>query len=169
MASNHTQHYELSQWQATDEVVRTDFNEDNAKIDAALHGKLGRREIIKTLEAEGTGRLNDLNVPVDDVDWNEWECVGIFLDLSRDAQTPLSFRLNDTSSLEIAAASACQPACVLLFPWHDGTRKAWGVTLCEAVTPFFSRNDLFSSLQNIVVRGTIRSVPKTQVVVFGMR
>ena len=38
MASNHTQHYELSQWQATDEVVRTDFNADNAKIDAALHG-----------------------------------------------------------------------------------------------------------------------------------
>ncbi len=36
MASKQTEHYKLSQWEATDQVVRVDFNEDNAKIDAAL-------------------------------------------------------------------------------------------------------------------------------------
>ena len=36
MATNHTANYNLNQWQATDPVLRTDFNEDNAKIDAAL-------------------------------------------------------------------------------------------------------------------------------------
>ena len=36
MATNHTANYSLNQWQATDPVLRTDFNEDNAKIDAAL-------------------------------------------------------------------------------------------------------------------------------------
>ena len=36
MATNHTEHYELSQWLSTDQVVRTDFNADNAKTDAAL-------------------------------------------------------------------------------------------------------------------------------------
>lgn len=36
MATNHTEHYGLSQWEATDAVLRTDFNEDNAKIDAEL-------------------------------------------------------------------------------------------------------------------------------------
>ena len=36
MASNHTQHYGLCQWEATDAVLRTDFNQDNAKIEAAL-------------------------------------------------------------------------------------------------------------------------------------
>lgn len=36
MASNHTQQYGLSQWEATDQVLRTDFNEDNQKIEAAL-------------------------------------------------------------------------------------------------------------------------------------
>ena len=36
MASNHTTNYNLNQWEATDKVLRTDFNEDNAKIDAAL-------------------------------------------------------------------------------------------------------------------------------------
>lgn len=36
MASNHTQHYGLSQWEDTDQVLRTDFNEDNTRLDAAL-------------------------------------------------------------------------------------------------------------------------------------
>ena len=36
MATNHTTNYSLNQWQATDPVLRTDFNEDNSKIDTAL-------------------------------------------------------------------------------------------------------------------------------------
>ena len=34
-----TQHYQLNQWAADDQVLRTDFNADNAKIDAALAQK----------------------------------------------------------------------------------------------------------------------------------
>lgn len=33
-----TQHYGLHQWAAEDDFLRTDFNEDNAKLDAALAG-----------------------------------------------------------------------------------------------------------------------------------
>ena len=36
MASNQTSNYGLNQWEATDQVLRTEFNEDNQKIDAAL-------------------------------------------------------------------------------------------------------------------------------------
>ncbi len=36
MSSNHTEHYSLSQWEAEDKVLRTDFNEDNEKIDEVL-------------------------------------------------------------------------------------------------------------------------------------
>ena len=36
MATNHTAHYQLNQWEPTDQVLRTDFNADNAKVDAAL-------------------------------------------------------------------------------------------------------------------------------------
>ena len=36
MATNHTANYSLNQWEATDPVLRTDFNADNSKIDAAL-------------------------------------------------------------------------------------------------------------------------------------
>lgn len=39
MASNYTTNYNLCQWQPTDQVQRTDFNADNAKLDAALATK----------------------------------------------------------------------------------------------------------------------------------
>ena len=36
MSTNYTRNYNLCQWEASDKVLRTDFNADNAKIDAAL-------------------------------------------------------------------------------------------------------------------------------------
>lgn len=39
MPTNHTPNYALSQWEPSDKVLRTDFNADNAKIDATLAGK----------------------------------------------------------------------------------------------------------------------------------
>lgn len=36
MASNHTTRYGFNQWEGSDQVLRSDFNEDNAKIEAAL-------------------------------------------------------------------------------------------------------------------------------------
>lgn len=38
MATNHTSNYQLNQWEPTDQVLRTDFNEDNVKLDSALNG-----------------------------------------------------------------------------------------------------------------------------------
>ncbi len=38
MASKHTPNYGLSQWEASDQFSRLDFNADNAKLDAALKG-----------------------------------------------------------------------------------------------------------------------------------
>ena len=41
-----TEHYQLNQWEASDQVKRTDFNEDNAKIDAALDSLASRVEVV---------------------------------------------------------------------------------------------------------------------------
>ena len=38
MASNYTTNYQLNQWEAADQVLRTEFNRDNQRIDAALAG-----------------------------------------------------------------------------------------------------------------------------------
>ena len=38
MSTNHTPNFNLCQWEADDKVLRSDFNADNQKIDAALAG-----------------------------------------------------------------------------------------------------------------------------------
>ena len=55
MASNHTQHYGLCQWEATDAVLRTDFNEDNQKIDTELKTQAGS---ISNLTAQMANKAN---------------------------------------------------------------------------------------------------------------
>ena len=54
MASNHTTNYQLCQWQADDQVKRTDFNEDNAKIDAALNDLSGGLAAAQAEKADQT-------------------------------------------------------------------------------------------------------------------
>ena len=43
--SEKTSNYQLNQWEATDNFLRTDFNEDNAKIDNALTLLSGRLQV----------------------------------------------------------------------------------------------------------------------------
>ena len=55
MATNHTTHYDLNQWQATDQVLRTDFNADNAKLEAALADKAEAEALTQAV-----GRITSL-------------------------------------------------------------------------------------------------------------
>ena len=61
MATNQTANYQLNQWEPTDQVLRTDFNADNAKLDAALAEK-AEVETVSALQTavEAAG----LTVPV---------------------------------------------------------------------------------------------------------
>lgn len=49
MASNHTSNYQLNQWASQDQVLRAEFNQDNARIDAAL-GKKAEKNEVQTLK-----------------------------------------------------------------------------------------------------------------------
>ena len=48
---DHTTNYQLSQWETTDRILMTDFNSDNAKIDAAL--KASADAVTATNEEDG--------------------------------------------------------------------------------------------------------------------
>lgn len=56
METNQTTNYQLNQWEPTDAVQSTDFNSDNAKIDAALAG-------LETAKADNTS-LENLSLTV---------------------------------------------------------------------------------------------------------
>ena len=71
---NYTQNYHLSQWEATDQVLRSDFNQDNAKIDAALK-KVDGRGLQLIREFVTTEALNPLRIDLADINWSEWRTV----------------------------------------------------------------------------------------------
>ena len=52
--ANYTEHYQLHQWEPTDDFLRTDFNEDFAKIDAALGEKAGVEELAEVQALAGS-------------------------------------------------------------------------------------------------------------------
>ena len=77
MSTNHTPNFNLCQWEADDKVLRTDFNEDNQKIDAALAGLAASKlELIpiKTITIS-TGGSKLLTLDVSDIDWGQWRYV----------------------------------------------------------------------------------------------
>ena len=57
MASNYTTNYQLNQWEAGDQVLRTEFNRDNQKIDTALAGKADLTQLSE-VEALALGRAD---------------------------------------------------------------------------------------------------------------
>ena len=60
MSTNHTPNYNLCQWEAEDKVLRTEFNADNAKIDAAI------KAVDRRVEGKAsTTSVNSLKSTVD--------------------------------------------------------------------------------------------------------
>ena len=53
--ANYTAHYQLHQWEPEDSFLRTDFNEDFAKIDGALGGK-AEQSAVDTLAEQVAGK-----------------------------------------------------------------------------------------------------------------
>ena len=51
--ANYTQHYQLHQWESTDNFLRTDFNEDLEKIDTAIHAAGQEDYIAGTYTGDG--------------------------------------------------------------------------------------------------------------------
>ena len=54
--ANYTAHYQLHQWEPEDSFLRTDFNEDHAKIDGALGGK-AEQSAVDTLAEQVAGKI----------------------------------------------------------------------------------------------------------------
>ena len=47
---NYTENYQLSQWSMEDRIQMQDFNDDNAKIDAALKAEAETRQAADTAQ-----------------------------------------------------------------------------------------------------------------------
>ena len=127
MASNQTSNYGLSQWEATDQVQRAEFNEDNAKVDAALTQKLGAIELIA--ETTLTGWDFDVTLDLSQVDWDQWSIVVLLAEpKGGSSASSYSFQMQGISEHQVSKLDAditplVGPRMIVLFPLRDQTRQ----------------------------------------------
>ena len=95
MASGQTTNYGLNQWAAEDPVLRTDFNQDNAKLDAALERTNRCVKLVdRTLEQSDLARWD---VDVSGIDFTQYYKIDLLLerpDLSQVVYMQLNYISN---------------------------------------------------------------------------
>jgi len=95
---NQTANYQLNQWDPADRILRTDFNSDNEKIDAALKTSAdaiaaetaaresavsavsGRAGLQLIREGSITEDANTINLQLTDIDWSQWRAVHLYVE-----------------------------------------------------------------------------------------
>lgn len=60
MASNYTENYDLCQWEATDQVLRTEFNAENDKVDRALKGLADQNTALEEILSSHAKTISNL-------------------------------------------------------------------------------------------------------------
>jgi len=156
MPSNFTPNYQLNQWEPDDRVLRTDFNADNAKIDAALAGKMGVSTEAGRMYPT-TGTFTGTASRILPFDWNKYEYITVVTEF------PAGVTNNGTISLTLSGDSrplATIPSenhALVLCPRHDSSRKITGLLLCSKPVIFTSEltYDRFSVLEIKYVSGTV--------------
>ena len=128
MASNYTTNYQLNQWEPTDQVLRTDFNADNVKIEQAILSRLGPVEIIQQIPLTSSSSLDDAVLDLASFDWSQWtfvaiEFIGNFSSNAADRMLYIDFMAAGLSGYPGSASElAPKPQLVVLFPCRDAGR-----------------------------------------------
>ena len=72
MASNYTENYQLPIWAADDAFLRTEFNEANEKIDAAIASCAQANRVVKIAETVTTSDAAQVDLDLTGTDWSNF-------------------------------------------------------------------------------------------------
>lgn len=90
----HTASYGLSQWDSDDRILRTDFNSDNAKIDAALAALPYR----KLKEITTTASAQQVDIDLSDLDITAYHKLEFYFTFPSETCSSIAVRINGVSS-----------------------------------------------------------------------
>lgn len=101
-STNKTTHLRLNQWIGTDPVLRTDFNFDNSRIDAAVNARALIRLTGTTLTAGAASIALDLL----DYDLTQYAALQLYLSPVASGEAAVTLQVNETTPVELAAMAA---------------------------------------------------------------
>ena len=97
-STNKTENFDLNQWVETDPVIRTDFNADNQKIDAALAAQPWKKLMETTTESE----VAQVELDLSEIDITKYSALtftveGAWNGTSTTNYAPAAMRVNNNS------------------------------------------------------------------------
>ena len=117
MASNYTTNYQLPLWAADDAFLRTEFNDANQKIDAALASKADAAAVedrVKKLKSgTTTADANKISIDLAGIDLAQYRELKLYLTGSINSNVELYMTLNnDQSSEYLTGNGSSTSACI---------------------------------------------------------
>ena len=154
---NQTTNYQLSQWEATDRILMSDFNADNAKIDAAL-ATIGHSQLIRTVTTEHS--VSNISLQVDNIDWNEWELVMLHFPYRAGVLQESDHFSCSINGGQVAGSNSTAvgnflrtgpyPYLLIFLPWHDASRQVQAVSFGN-VSTFHQAECSFSEVTSLLL------------------
>ena len=132
-----TAHYQLSQWDAEDRILREDFNANNAKLEQALAAETEARQvaIAELAQKAGTHLIHSvtlssatstLDVSLADVNWSQWNTVRITMIPVQPSNGTYNVRANN-GSLDLGFAdNRIGSFLLMLYPSFDSQLRIMG-------------------------------------------
>ena len=124
-----TANFQLNQWEATDRLLREDFNTDNAKIEAAILSRLGPVEVIAQMTLTTATESDSAALDLSGVDWGQWSLVAAELRARFSTSVQNDFLYLEFPGLSFVGQTADHfarrspgPELVVLFPGRDSGR-----------------------------------------------
>ena len=124
---NYTQNYQLPQWVETDRILMEDFNDMTQKLETALSDKLGKIEVIQTVDA--VSNTNLMAIDLTDFDWSAWSILLFQASLSGDSyENTVKMGFNGVSGASLLASLTKRGNMLaILFPGRDPNRQVCAV------------------------------------------
>ena len=124
---NYTQNYQLPQWVETDRILMEDFNDMTQKLETALSDKLGKIEVIQTVDA--VSNTNLMAIDLTDFDWSAWSILLVQASLSGDSyEKTVKMGFNGVSGASLLASLTKRGNMLaILYPGRDPNRQVCAV------------------------------------------
>ena len=146
----YTQNYQLPLWDKEDAVKRTDFNENNQKIDAAL-GQAADR--VKLMEMTTTEDAQQVDLDVSGIDLTAYECITVYIS-NISVASNLYFRLNNISDNVYYESGSVGNCLTSISPVRDGVGSVklrlsgdLGAIFCCCTTEFLNTYSLNNTVR----------------------
>jgi len=165
-----TEHYQLNQWELPDRVQMQDFNNDNAKIDAALAGKLGAVQILEERTSQGT-IIGSFSTRFG-LDCSEWEYIALLVEFPKvEGVTATNVKFSIDERDVFATPAVILPNQSFLFlmrPGYDGTKETQGVVFGGGLT--FARYGYpFSRANSYYIAGDNGRIADPSITIYGVK